>query len=1006
MDGGLIPRLQQENYDNTLTRLEYRKDYLPLLTIVSFPHNLVDTTETYYLWKTDSTEVYKLNYDFTVNKVENIKEYTDDMSNSDFYNFNEKNLQNNIKITETVKIPYHYFLTQRVKDVLQVAIDYTLDSDYLQKIFRFHKETHSIITISGLLNPLNLFIFIGKFPKLIEILELDKEEIIKELNNIFTITNEEGKYQLNNIYDLYTYYSIYIKARNEDKSKIDNSTIYGEVDIQQNKVLNTREKLNFEKDIKSLNQQYIDDIVKEILELKEFLNLLKRNTEIPDFDKMFLMSFFYYRLQKKELLGGFPINLQQQLDSLIIEQSNNNVDNIYNQKKPLLYEYSMTNYGGETYGNCMENTILQFIKILLWNPDTMKYEEKPIINDKIKEYINKVYIIEQGINQKNQINIDKWTSLITPIPGLEYFRKDKELNTTLSNFNRVLEYIFGKNIENIKDLNTNIKEIIVEKKNKYADINIEGSDEKIQLYEGHARFVSGAFEIPYFNNVKTDLIYKYSSNDSTINKLLEIKDKKIIAKYASSKRYLINRQWENALVYMDSYRMSSNELDELFKYIVINSSKIYLYFTDIEEEILLKVLDKNIRDLKNSSLLHYFIYNIEIVKELIDIIDINVKDDDNFTPLIKSFETDSVEITKLLLDKGADINIKTINNITALYLAVNKINTNPLYIDIVKMILEKNININEKFRNNKTILYIALEKKMIDIAKMILEKNPDVNIIDKDGISPLYLAVLANNMEIIKLLLSKGADINSKDNNNTTILHIAVFDNNTELVKILLDMNININIISREEYDLGKSRINNVSETDLAIINNNLEIIELLLQKGGIISNYYDILKHINSSKSFDILKLLLKYDDKININRIILISTTNNYLEIIMILYENGKIRLFDIEDFNIIKYLIEKGANVNEKNQYGDTILYNLSNIYIRYENHSDYQKIKYLLEKGADIYEKNSDGKSTLEFIEELNNINLIRLFSKYKQVGGDYYQKYLKYKQKYLELKNKI
>lgn len=469
MDGGLIPRLIQEEYDTTLTRNEYKKKYLPLLTIVNFEHNLIDFKEEYYLWKTESRDFYKINYDFTVSKIVEPKEsYKDDITNNDFYYFNEEKLKKTIKITDTIKIPYYYFLTQRVIDILQVAVDYSLNSDYLQKIFRFQKETNSIITISGLLNPLNLFIFIGMYPKLIELLQLNESEIETELKKIFTVENEKNKFQLNNIYDLYQYHSMYIKAPKNEKSKIEGIKILEPAETQLDNAFIKKERENFTNDINNKKEKYFEKLVKEILELKTFLQLLNTNTNKNDFDKMFLMAFFYYRLQKKELLGGFPINLNQQLESLSIEDTINTVENenIYNQKKPVIYEYSMTNYNGETYGNCMENTILQFIKLLMWNSETMNYENIEIKNEEIKDYLNKVFVVEKGINQKTQSNIDKWTSLITPIEKLTYYRNNKELISSLENFNIVLKNIFGKNINNIKDISENIESITISNEKK------------------------------------------------------------------------------------------------------------------------------------------------------------------------------------------------------------------------------------------------------------------------------------------------------------------------------------------------------------------------------------------------------------------------------------------------------------------------------------------------------------------------------------------------------------
>lgn len=79
--------------------------------------------------------------------------------------------------------------------------------------------------------------------------------------------------------------------------------------------------------------------------------------------------------------------------------------------------------------------------------------------------------------------------------------------------------------------------------------------------------------------------------------------------------------------------------------------------------------------------------------------------------------------------------------------------------DVVKMMIEKGANINVKNLNGQTPLHVAILTNNIEIAKYLIEKGADLNIKDCKGQTPLYLAILKNNVEIAKLLIKKGANI-------------------------------------------------------------------------------------------------------------------------------------------------------------------------------------------------------------------------------------------------------
>lgn len=107
---------------------------------------------------------------------------------------------------------------------------------------------------------------------------------------------------------------------------------------------------------------------------------------------------------------------------------------------------------------------------------------------------------------------------------------------------------------------------------------------------------------------------------------------------------------------------------------------------------------------------------------------VNAKDEDKsgYTALMSAAMNGLTDVAKVLLDKGADVNIKDNYGGTALEYAALFGNA-----DIVKLLLEKGANVNEKYSNGRTILDEV--NKLIGEDKSNKEKYEEVVRILKDA---------------------------------------------------------------------------------------------------------------------------------------------------------------------------------------------------------------------------------------------------------------------------------
>ena len=160
-------------------------------------------------------------------------------------------------------------------------------------------------------------------------------------------------------------------------------------------------------------------------------------------------------------------------------------------------------------------------------------------------------------------------------------------------------------------------------------------------------------------------------------------------------------------------------------------------------------------------------------------INVNQRDDDTGNPpLVVAVEENQIEIVRLLLNHGADANIKdwTSKN-TALDIAEQK---------GLKPIVEVLQQRGAKYSSGSSFHLAAKNGDIVSIEEM-LEKGIDINEVDAGkGWTALHYAVNYGQKHLVEYLIIKGADVNKKDflgkNNPIDVLSNT---NRGEIVKIL-----------------------------------------------------------------------------------------------------------------------------------------------------------------------------------------------------------------------------
>ena len=173
---------------------------------------------------------------------------------------------------------------------------------------------------------------------------------------------------------------------------------------------------------------------------------------------------------------------------------------------------------------------------------------------------------------------------------------------------------------------------------------------------------------------------------------------------------------------------------------------------------------------------------------------INALDEHGFTQLIEAAKSNSLDVAKLLIDKGADVNLKDDNTgATALMHAVGHGN-----LDMVKLLIENKADINAVDKASQTALMIAAMNGYPEIAKLLIEKGADINLQEWYKMNALMFALSHSKLDVAKLLIEKGIDVNAKDLTGETALMMTAEGNFPDIAKMLIDKGADINAKDKE----------------------------------------------------------------------------------------------------------------------------------------------------------------------------------------------------------------
>ncbi|MBQ9419446.1 MAG: ankyrin repeat domain-containing protein, partial [Synergistaceae bacterium] len=281
------------------------------------------------------------------------------------------------------------------------------------------------------------------------------------------------------------------------------------------------------------------------------------------------------------------------------------------------------------------------------------------------------------------------------------------------------------------------------------------------------------------------------------------------------------------------------------------------------------------------------------------------------------------------------------------------------------------------------------------LIKLLLSKGAEINIKAEDeGIwtrgegncyrTPLMIAVNNNKVfydttesgywgevdplpEIVETLINAGAKINETDSNGETalMLSVKVREPHERVIAMLLDLGADVDV----ECD-------GLRAVDFARRNKNLVGTEIFHRLESL-TTPSATKRHVGYSEMLQLISNNLSEELK----RVIADGADVNERD------EKGRWTLLmnaarsDEPDLEIVKILLEAGADVNAADEYGDTALKKA--IYSRY-NENSLDLIEMLFDAGADVNIADDDGETPLIHAARCRNSDVVRLLLK---LGAD-------------------
>jgi ankyrin repeat protein len=328
------------------------------------------------------------------------------------------------------------------------------------------------------------------------------------------------------------------------------------------------------------------------------------------------------------------------------------------------------------------------------------------------------------------------------------------------------------------------------------------------------------------------------------------------------------------------------------------------------------------------------------------------------TALMMAARTGKLDAAKVLLDHGAEVNAKeTWGGTTALMWAVAE-----RHPEVVQLLVEHAADVNAK----SNFVPSASGRGFEGTAPVVAKPDQKTEEFASGWMTPLMFAAREDDIESARILVQKGADVNAVGGDGKDALELALFNGSYDVASLLIDSHANVNHADAQRFTplfwvVDRRNMETAPNFPWMVTIDPLPLIKKLLDVGAdpnaLVNNtprarmregsprivFATAIMRAAFAGDLELVKLLLAHgaDHQIQSS-----DRETTLAAACGLAFINGYHRQKPpAERLEVVKLLVDLGEDVNHADSYGITPLMAAANL-------GDINIVRYLIEKGADL------------------------------------------------------